>query len=164
MANIYTAAFSTIALTTVAQDLWEIVASSNNRVCIHEVRFGQTSVLLSSLAQNLGLTFIRNYDTGSSGGTAVTPISLGPSTAARASLTDVTRVSTTVASSSSLTPQTLHADVWPVYLYSYAYCPEECDKIWLEKSQRLVVRTTAPSAALTVSGTLVFEEVAQVVA
>src|SRR3990167_5550055 len=157
MANMYTCAFSTIALTTVAQDLWEIVASSNNRVCIHEVRFGQTTILLSSANQNLGLTFIRNYYAGSSSGTSVTPISLGPSTAARSSLTDVTRVSTTVASSSSLTPQTMFADVWPTYLQKYVYCPEECDRIWLEKSQRLVIRTTAPSAALTVSGTIIFE-------
>ena len=158
---IFTATIASVSATTVAQDVFELVGSSQDRTRLRGVRLGQNSIALSSQASILGVQIIRGYDVASSGGTAVTPRNIH-SWSSRAANGTVTRLSTTVASSSTATPHVLEANDWHVIQQPYEYAPCEESMPWLKMSERLVVRITAPSTTLAISATIEFEECPQV--
>ena len=58
---------------------------------------------------------------------------------------------------------TLLADSWNV-AGGWRYYPVPDERIVLEKDQRLVVRISAPADAITLNGTLVFEEIGKTAA
>ncbi len=92
---------------------------------------------------------IKNYTTTGSGGAAVTPTPLVPADATAAST--VARNNTTVAADG--TPLILLADAWNIQMpYRWE------GRIIIPASTRLVVRITAPADAITMNGTLIFEE------
>lgn len=156
--SIYTATFAGVAVAA-AQDAFEIVAPANSRVALREVRLGQYSDAGDAQAEMLSVTLERGYTTSGSGGAAVTPANLMGHAGAAAAATAVERNNTTVASGGS--PATLIADSWNVQR-GWRYCPPPAERIVLEKSQRAVVRITAPADAITLNGTLVFEELGQI--
>lgn len=152
----FTAAFSAVAVSA-AQDLFEIVSASNDRVRIREIRLGQYSDFGDAQAEILSITLIRGFTVSGSGGSSVTPANIHPWS--RAARTTVEANNTTVANTG--TTETLIADTFNVAA-GWWYLPDEEEMIWLSPSTRLVVRTTAPADPLTMNGTIVFEEMGMV--
>lgn len=149
--SVYTATFNAVAVSA-AQDVFEIVAPSTSRVIIRSVQLGQYSDAGDSAAELLSVLFIRGYTVTGSGGAAVTAASAhGLHTAG----STIARNNTTVANTGTV--QTLIAEAWNVQA-PYIHLPDESERIWLAVSQRLVIRITAPADAITMNGTLTFEE------
>lgn len=151
---IYTATFSAVAVSA-AQDVFEIVAPAGGRVAIREVRLGQYSDAGDAEAELLSVKIMRGHTVSGSGGSSVTPANTSGHTGALAAASTVEANNTTVANTGS--PETLIADSFNVQA-GWWYDPVDEEQIILEVSQRLVVRITAPADAVTMNGTLVFEE------
>lgn len=151
---IYSASFTAIAVSA-AQDVFEIVAPADSRIAIREVRLGQYSDPGDAEAEILSVLIIRGYATSGSGGASVTPVNLSGHTGNLSSTATVERNNTTVASTG--TPLTLVSTVWNVQS-EFLYIPDAVERPIIEVSTRLVVRITAPADALTMNGTLIFEQ------
>ena len=105
-------------------------------------------------AEALKIQFITGHATSGSGGSAMTPTKLETGFAAAGSSCEVNN--TTIASTGTAVVK--HQDVWNVQLpYQYRPMPEEM--IVLSPSERLVVRMPAPADSLTVSGSMIIEEI-----
>jgi hypothetical protein len=149
----FVATFSGVAVSA-AQDLFEIVAPSTKRVHVYEIVVGQYSDAGDAAAELLGVTVMRGHTTAGTGGTTATPVSTSGSSGAPSASATVLVNNTTVATGGS--PATVRAETWNI---QGPYCYNSDNHYLLEASQRLVVRITAPSDGLTMSGTLVFDEV-----
>ena len=154
---VFVAPFSAISVSA-AQDLWEIVAPSGSRVAIREVRFGQYSDAGDAEAELLGVTMTRGYTVSGSGGGTITPANVDGHTGGLASTTTVERNNTTQASTSGTT---VFADVWNVQVPYLFIPPEKDQRFVIEASARFVISITAPADAITMNGTVVFEELGQ---
>ena len=160
---VYSATFSAVAVSA-AQDLFEIVAPSTARVLIREIVAAQYSDAGDSEDEMLSMLLIRGNTTSGTGGASVTPGQFDPY--GRAAASTVERNNTTVASAGS--PVTLYADAfnvragfyWRASNYGQGQYASQFG-ILLQPSQRFVARITVPADALTMNGTLVFEEVAK---
>jgi hypothetical protein len=151
---IYTAPFSAIAVSAV-QDLWELNVHASTRVRLREVRFGQSSDSGDAAAEQLYITFVRGYTVSGSGGASVTPVNVSGHTGGLTAASAVERNNTTQASTSGTV---MFADVWNTQA-PYLWLPPENDmRFTLEASTRFVVTLSAPGDAITMSGTLTFEE------
>ena len=155
---IYVATFAPVVLSA-AQDVFEIVAPASSRLMIREIRLGQYSDPGDAQAEMLSVQIIRGYTTSGSGGASVTPVNLSPVSGAAAAVATVERNNTTVAADG--TGAVLLADTFNV-MGGWRYYPVPEERIEVGVSQRLVVRITAPADALTMNGTLVYEEVGKV--
>jgi len=161
--TIYTATFSAVAVSA-AQDVFEITPPANSRVRIRELRLGQYTDFGDAAAEILSVLIIRGYTVSGSNGTAVTPTNVSGHSGALAASSAVEANNTTVANTGS--PVTLWADAWNIatpYIFAPTM-PAPRQGWWgehliLAPSQRLVFRITAPADALTMNGTLVFEEI-----
>jgi hypothetical protein len=156
MSSIFTATFSAVAVTA-AQDCFEIVAGSNTRVRILDVKLAQYTDFGDTAAEILSVQVIRGFTTSGSGGSTATPVNLQPWSRAATSTVEINN--TTVAQDG--TGAVIVADGWNIaagWSLRDSLMVPEGRGIWLEKSTRLVVRITAPADSLTVNGTLVFEE------
>lgn len=159
----FSATFSAVAVTA-AQDVFEITAGSGCRVRIRDLKIGQYSDFGDAQAEILSVTILRGSTVSGSGGSAVTPANMQPWSRAADSVVEANN--TTIASGGS--PVTLVADTFNVAAgWSLRDCLSVWDQpskaifqegIWLEASQRLVVRITVPADSITMNGTLVFEE------
>jgi hypothetical protein len=152
MGSIYSAAFSAIAVAA-AQDVFEIVAPAGRMVTLREVRLGQASDAGDAQAELVPVTLVRGHTTSGAGGAAVTPAALRSGDAAAS--VSVARNNTTPAQDGSAAM--LLAEAWNVQA-PYLYRPDADARIVVAPGERLVVRIGAPADALTMSGTLVFEE------
>jgi hypothetical protein len=151
---IYTAPFSAIAVSA-AQDLWELNVHASTRVRLREVRFGQYSDAGDAAAEILGVTFVRGYTVSGSGGSTITPVNVSGHTGGLSAVTTVERNNTTQANTSGTV---IFADAWNVQA-PYLWLPAENDmRFVFEASTRFVVALTAPADAITMNGTLTFEE------
>lgn len=149
----YAATFDAVAVSA-AQDLFEITAPADCIVAIYALYLGQTSDVGDANAENLKVQIIKGYTVSGSGGSTPTPAKLETGFAAAGSAVEANN--TTVANTG--TGVTVHQDVWNTQLpYMYRPAPEE--RIILSPSERVVVRLPAPADAITMSGTLVFEEI-----
>jgi len=158
MSEYYAATFSAVAVTA-AQDIFELVAPSDESVTIKEVRIGQYSDAGDAQAEMLSVLFIRGYTTTGSGGSAVTPAPWHQGSDAANST--VYKNNTTVASAG--TAVTLLADAFNVQAGFYYHADagtfgEDPAQIILKPSERFVVRITAPIDSITMNATLVFKE------
>lgn len=154
---IYSAVFSGVAVSA-AQDVFELVAHASSRVAVREIRLGQYSDFGDAQAEILSVTIITGFTTSGTGGASVTPANLSRLNNGLTAVTTVERNNTTVAQDGTGT--TVLADVFNVAAGWWYYPPED-ERIIMEKSQRLVVRITAPADALTMNGTIIFEEIGQ---
>lgn len=154
---LYTASFSAVAVSA-AQDLFEIVApAGSSNILIREIRLGQYSDFGDAAAELLSILVIRGNTVTGSGGSAVTPVNLQSFSLASGATCAVNN--TTIASGGS--PVTVLADTWNVSAGWY-WGPILRDQyINLIGGQRLVVRVTLPVDALTMNGSILFEEGAQ---
>lgn len=157
MGNIYTACFNAVAITA-AQDVFELVAPANSRVVLRGVIIGQYSDAGDAQDELLSVLIIRGHGTTGSGGSAPTPTHVRGIAGAPAAGSTVAANNTTVATTGSGSPKTLIADTFDVR-FGWRYAPEECERIILAPSDRLVVRITAPADSITTNGTLIFEEI-----
>lgn len=152
---IYVATFSAVSVSA-AQDVFELTTTADTRVLVREIRIGQYSDAADAQAEMLSVQVIRGYTTSGSGGAAVTPVNMSSVSGALSAASAVERNNTTLAQDG--TGAVLLADAFNVMGgWRYYPCPDE--RIQVGVSQRLVVRITAPADALTMNGTIVFEEV-----
>ncbi len=148
----YTATFSAASVSA-AQDVFEIVAPSTDPLFIKFISLGQYSDFGDAQAEILSVLIIRGYTTsGSSGGTPPTPQRLLGGTGSNAT---VEINNTSVAANGS--PITVWADSFNVAA-GWVWPPAKDMVIGLAPSERLVVRITAPADALTMNGTISWEE------
>lgn len=149
---LYSAAFAAISVSA-AQDLFEIVAGSDVTVELRKIIIGQYSDFADAEAETLSMQIVRGYTSGGSGGGTITPANL-KNPAGRAASSAVERNNTTQASTSGTV---LIADTWNIAA-PWPYEPEPSERIIIPPSTRLVLAVTAPNDALTVNGTMIFEE------
>ena len=152
---VFTAPFSAAALTTNAQDLFCLTAGSSSRVVIREIRIGQYTEFGDAQSELLSLTMLVG-STAPSSGTAITPRNVAGHSGAPSAASSVLGPSTTLASTASAVER--FADVWNVAA-GFLYAPLPPERLILEPSQRLALRMTAPNDAMTMNGTLVFQEI-----
>lgn len=152
--TIYTATFSAVDVAA-AQDLFAIVASSTGPVKILNCFLGQYSDWGDAAAEILPITVKRGATAAGSGGGAVTPVDIDANSGSTASST-VRRNDTTPAGTGTIV--TLVSGVMNVAA-GWSMRDVLDAPIILAPGQRLVFHTVAtPTDALTMNGTLVFEE------
>jgi hypothetical protein len=150
--TVFTATFSAVSVSA-AQDLFELVTSATNRLRIREIRISQHSDFGDAQSELIQVTLVRGNTVAGSGGSAVTPRNLEPWS--RAAVTTAAANNTTVASSGGVV---MLADAWNVAA-GWLYAPSAEERIRVDINSRFCVRITAPTDALTVNGTIVFEEI-----
>lgn len=153
MGRIYTASFDDVSISAV-QDLLSVKASAAVAIAIHQIVLGQRS-LTSWEARPLRFMRYSGAFTDGSGGNAATP---RPHSTGDAAAVASARINDTTTFSGG-TSLTLLTDEW-VFLNNYLYLPAPEDRIILAPSQAFVLRLpTAPSAGMSASGSITFEEI-----
>jgi len=144
----YSAVFEEVAVTAV-QDLFEIVAPADSVVIIHMFEVSQSS---DTDSEQLNLLFHRGSTSGS-GGSTPTPRPLAVGDAAFGGTVEANNTS------QSTEGVHLHAASFNV-LNGYMWMPTPEARIILSPSGRLIIELqTAPADSLTMSATVVFEEI-----
>jgi len=157
--TIYAGTFAAVAASA-AQDVFELVCPATNDfvMCLREVRLGQYSDFGDAEAELLSVQIIRGYTTSGSGGSTPTKHPLRP-WGVPTSLATLEANNTTVASAG--TAEVLIADSFNV-MSGWWYRPPADERIFLHGTaaadRRLVVRITVPADAVTLNGTIVWEE------
>ena len=155
---VFSAAFNAVALTTNPQDMFYVTANSSSRVAVREIRLGQYTEFGDAQAELLSLQILVG-STSLAVGSTITPRNVARHTGGPTAGTAVSAPSTTVSSTASAVQ--MLADVWNVE-GGWWYNPPECERIILNPGQNLALRMTAPNDAMTVNGTLVFQEIGKV--
>jgi hypothetical protein len=156
MGRMYSVPFSAVAVSA-AQDLFEVLASAAKPFYLHEITVAQSSDFGDAQAEGLSILIKRatgSYTSGS-GGTTVTPAKHLTNDAAAGPTAEVNNTTQAAAGSGALT--TLRAEAFNVQS-GYQYLPTPEQRFFFLSAEAVVVSITAPADALTVSGTLVFEE------
>jgi hypothetical protein len=153
--RIYTVVFSAVAVSA-AQDLFEITPADDKPVEIVGIELGQSSDAGDAADELLQISIIRGFTASGSGGSAPTPAPLSPADGAAGFTAEVNN--TTVANTG--TSVTLHTGCWNVRAGYINWFPEGVRPAASQANTTIVVRTTAPADALTMSGTLYVRELA----
>lgn len=151
----YSVTFSAVAVTA-AQDLFEITPADDKPVEIVGIELGQTSDAGDAQDELLQISIIRGHTTSGLGGTAPTPVPVGPNSAAAGFTAEVNN--TTIASVGTTT--TLHTGAWNVRAGYINWFPPEARPAATQANTTIVVRQTAPADSITMSGTLWVRELA----
>lgn len=151
MGRIYSATFEEVAVTA-AQDLIEIVAPSDAVVVIHSVSISQSTEAGDAQSEMLNLLYHRGSTSGS-GGTTVTPAPMNAGDAAFGGTCEANN--TTQGTEGTI----LRAENFNV-LAGYIWQPTPEERMVVSPSSRLIIELqTAPADSVTMSGTVVFEEI-----
>lgn len=156
MGRFYSVPFSAVAVTA-AQDVFEVLAASGKPFVLHEIVLGQTSDAGDSQAELEQVLIKRatgSYTSGS-GGSTVTPVKHLTNDAAAGPTAEINN--TTQAAQGSGTLTTIRTDCFNVQA-GYQYLPTPESRILFLPAEACIVSITAPVDSLTMSGTLVFEE------
>lgn len=149
--TMWSATFENVTVSAL-QDLFELVAPTDQTVCIHRVLVSQNSDAGDAEAEMARVRFIRGHATSGSGGSTATPVDLGTSGATYTGTCEINN--TTPASSGGAS---VHVEGFNVQA-GLDYMPPPEQRIWLKPSQRLVVNLpAAPADGLSVDGTLIYE-------
>lgn len=156
MGRMYSVPFSAVAVTA-AQDLFEVLAAAGKPFILHEIVVGQTSD--EGDAQAEGLLILIKKATGSytSGSGGTTPAAVKHSTNDASAGPTPEANNTTQALVGSGTLATIRAEPFNVQA-GYQYLPTPEQRITFMPGEACVVSITVPADSLTMSGTLVFEE------
>ncbi len=157
MGRIYRVPFSATSVSA-AVDVFEILAATGKPFVLHRINIAQSSDYGDAAAEGLSVLVKRatgSYTSGS-GGSTVTPTkstndpSAGPTP-------EICNTTQAAAGSGALT--TIHADAFNVQ-GGWEFLPtvEERASLTFLAAEAVVVSITAPADAITLSGTLVFEE------
>lgn len=156
MGRFYSVPFSSVAVST-AVDVFEITASSTKSFYLHEIVISQSSDFGDVQAEGLNITFKRGVTiTPGSGGTTVVPakhhnIDSASSTSAKTN-------NTTQALVGAGTLTVLRSDGFNIQSgYQYLVAPEQ--RLYFTLNEVLIVSLSLPADGITLSGTLIFEEV-----
>jgi hypothetical protein len=147
--RVYTVVFSAVTVSA-AQDLFEISPADDKPCEIVGIELGQTSDAGDAADELLQLSVIRGFTSSGSGGSSATPGVLRPADTAAGFSAEVNN--TTVANTG--TSVTLHTTAWNVRGGYIQWFPEGARPTANQGNTTMVVRTTAPADALTMSGTL----------
>lgn len=154
MGMIYSVQFTSVAVTA-QQDFFEYVAPADAIVVVHRILLTQSTEVGDAQEEGLSVLFKRGATTSGSGGSTPTPASLEFGFAAAGGTAEVNN--TTKATAGTIV--TLHADNWNVRMPYDWYPTPEC-RIVLSPSQRFTVElATTPADSITMSGTMIVEEV-----
>lgn len=156
MGRFYSVPFSATSVSSTV-DAFEVLAASGKPFWLHEVVLAQSSDYGDAAAEGLSVLIKRatgSYTSGS-GGSTVTPAKHLTNDAAAGPTAEVCNTSQAAAGSGALT--TLRADAWNVQ-GGYQYLPPPEQRYLFLPAEACVVSVTAPADAITLSGTLVFEE------
>lgn len=153
MGRKYAITFSAVAVTAL-QDLFELVPADDKPVAIVSLNIGQASDAGDAQDELLQLSIIRGFTTSGSGGSSPTPAPLSPNDTA-AGFTAETN-NTTVATTG--TTATLFTDCFNVRAGYMMMFPPDARPSANQGNTSLVVRLTLPADSLTMSGTLIVEE------
>ena len=154
MGRIYTAQFTDVAVSAI-QDLFELVAPADAIVVIHDLHLSQKSDVGDAAEEILNIQLTSGHTTSGSGGSTVTPVPKELGDAAFGGTCEAKN--TTQASGGTI-----------VTHYSWDWnIRGPFDKIWtpetrpvLSPSRRMCVELpVAPADAITMSGTITFEEI-----
>lgn len=153
MGRFYTVTFTDVALTAAA-DLFEVTAATDKPVRIWHWNISQNTDLSDAAEEVLKLTLKRGVTAGS-GGSSVTPVALVDDADTSAGFT-VNRTVTTAATSGSVLygPRgwniRMPDEMW--------FVPETLPRVDAG-SDPLVLTMSAPADSVTVSGTMIIEEI-----
>ena len=151
MGRMYTVTFEEVAVTAI-QDLFEIVAASDSTVYIHSIHVSQSSDASDSESEQLNVLIHRGSTSGS-GGSSATPAPLNLGDAAFGGTCEVNN-----------TTQSTEGTILGSYCFNVmagldiVFTPE--GRPVISPSGRIIVELqTAPGDSLTMSGTMVIEEI-----
>lgn len=156
MGRFYTASFSAVAVSA-AVDVFEVLAAAGKAFVLHEVVLAQSSDYGDAAAEGLSVLIKRatgSYTSGASGSTA-TPAKHLTNDAAAGPTVETNNTSQAAAGSGALT--TLRAEAFNVQA-GWQYLPTPEQRFTFLPTEACVVSITAPADAVTLSGTIVFEE------
>jgi hypothetical protein len=153
MSRIYTVSFSGVAVSAV-QDLLAVYSGSSMAFAVHSIQIGQITQT-SVEAVRISLKRLPATVTTGSGGTGPTP---QPASAGDSAATVTARANDTTQATTNGTAVTLLADAFNlVNGYQWIFPPD--DRPVAKLSEAIVLSLdSAPSAARTMSGTIVVEE------
>ncbi len=149
MSRVYTVVFSAVSVGTAVQDLFELSPADEKSIEILAIDLGQTSDTGDAQDEQLQLSIIRGHTSSGSGGTAPTPAPVDPGDAAASFTAEVNN--TTIASGG--TTVTLFTSAWNVRagcIRSFVDGPFKAT----QANTTIVIRTSAPADAVTMSGTI----------
>ena len=154
MGRIYTAQFTDVAVSAI-QDIFELVAPADAIVVVHDLHLGQKSDVGDSAEEILSIQLTSGHTTSGSGGSSVTPVPVNFGDAAFGGTCEANN--TTQAQDGTIVVH--YAWDWNIR--------GPFDKIWtpetrpvLSPSRRMCVELPeAPTDAITMSGTITFEEI-----
>ena len=149
----YSVTFSAVAVSA-AQDLFELTPADDKPIEIVGIELGQSSDAGDAMDELLQISIIRGYTASGTGGSAPTPAPMSPSSAAAGFTAEVNN--TTVANTG--TAVTLQTTCWNVRAGYVQWFPEGCRPVASQANTTIVVRSTAPADAVTMSGTLYVRE------
>lgn len=156
MGRFYTIQTSGVA-TSVATDVFEVLAASGKPFILHEVVISQSSDYGDSAAE--GLTVLIKRATGSytsgSGGSTPTPGKHCTSDTACGATVEANNTTQASAGSGALT--TLRAECFNVQS-GYQYLPPPEQRLFFSPAEACVVSLSAPADAVTLSASMVIEE------
>jgi hypothetical protein len=156
MGRFYSVPFSATSVSA-AVDVFEVLAATAKPFKLHEVVIAQSSDYGDAQAEGLSVLIKRatgSYTSGS-GGSTVTPAKHLTNDAAAGPTAEVNNTTQASAGSGALT--TLRAEAFNVQA-GYQYLPPPEQRFDFLAAEACVVSITAPADAITLSGTLVFEE------
>lgn len=153
MGRVYSSSFSNVSVSA-AQDFFELLPASNKPCRVHSVTLSQGSDLGDAEEEALRVTIQRGHTTSGSGGSTPTPRPMDSNDTAAGAVVEANN--TTIASAG--TSVTLHSELWNIRI-PFVYLPTPETRPRVQNSNLLVVRLeAAPTDAVTISGTIVFEE------
>jgi hypothetical protein len=151
---IYSVPISAVAVSA-TQTLFMIKASATAPLLLHEIRLGQKT-LTAVEGKEIEWHLLTATVTSGSGGSLVTAknISAPNGTASGATC----RVNDTVSPTTTGTDTIVESDIW-AFLNGYFWLPAPEDRIYIPPNCAFTLKLpTAPSASMTVSANLVYEE------
>jgi hypothetical protein len=156
MGRFYSVPFSAVSVSA-AQDLFEVLAATGKPFYLHEIVIAQSSDYGDAQAEGLSILIKKaagSYTSGS-GGSTPTAVKHATNDAAAGPTPECNNTTQAAAGSGTLT--TIRADAFNVQ-GGYQYMPTPEQRILFLPAEACVVSITAPADAVTMSGTLVFEE------
>jgi len=156
MGRFYSVSFSATSVSA-AVDVFEVLASTGKPFILHEIVISQSSDYGDAAAEGLSVLIKRatgSYTSGSGGSTA-TPAKHLTNDAAAGPTAETNNTSQASAGSGALT--TIRCEAFNVQA-GWQYLPTPEQRILFLPAEAVVVSITAPADAITLSGTLVFEE------
>lgn len=156
MGRFYTASFRNVSVSA-AVDAFEVLAATGKPFILHEVTLGQSSDYGDAQAEGLMVDIKRatgSYTSGSGGSTA-TPAKHLTNDASAGPTAETNNTTQASAGSGALT--TIRTEAFNVQA-GYQYLPTPEQRILFLPAEALVVSISAPADAISLSGSVVFEE------